>query len=133
MSQTIDHRVVEMKFDNKQFEAGAATTMTTLQKLKKSLDFSKIGDGFENINKASNKVDMAGLDKVISGIHNKFSALEVMAITTLGNITNSIVNSAKRWVSAFTIDPIKSGFQEYETQINAVQTILANTQKKEQT
>ena len=130
MSQTIDYRVVEMKFDNKQFESGAATTMSTLDKLKKSLDFSKIGDSFKNINKAADKVDISGLDKAINGVQSKFSALEVMAITTLGNITNSFVNSAKRWVSAFTIDPIKTGFQEYETQINAVQTILANTQKE---
>lgn len=130
MSQTIDHRIVEMKFDNKQFESNAATTMSTLDKLKKSLDFSKIGDSFKNINKAADKVDISGLDKAINGVQSKFSALEVMAITTLGNITNSFVNSAKRWVSAFTIDPIKSGFQEYETQINAVQTILANTQKE---
>lgn len=130
MSQTIDHRIVEMKFDNKQFESGAATTMSTLDKLKKSLDFSKIGDSFKNIDKAANKVDISGLDKAINGVQSKFSALEVMAITTLGNITNSFVNSAKRWVSAFTIDPIKTGFQEYETQINAVQTILANTQKE---
>lgn len=130
MSQTIDHRVVEMKFDNKQFESGAATTMSTLDKLKKSLDFSKVGDSFKNINKAANNVDISGLDKAIIGVENKFSALEVMAITTLGNITNSFVNSAKRWASAFTIEPIKSGFQEYETQINAVQTILANTQKE---
>lgn len=130
MSQTIDHRIVEMKFDNKQFESGAATTMSTLDKLKKSLDFSKIGDSFKNINKAANNVDISGLDKAINGVQSKFSALEVMAITTLGNITNSFVNSAKRWVSAFTIDPIKTGFQEYETQINAVQTILANTQKE---
>ncbi len=130
MSQTIDHRIVEMKFDNKQFESGAATTMSTLDKLKKSLDFSKIGDSFKNINKAADKVDISGLDKAINVVQSKFSALEVMAITTLGNITNSFVNSAKRWVSAFTIDPIKTGFQEYETQINAVQTILANTQKE---
>ena len=130
MSQTIDHRVVEMKFDNKQFESGAATTRSTLDKLKKSLDFSKIGDSFKNIDKAADKVDISGIDKAINGVQSKFSALEVMAITTLGNITNSFVNSAKRWVSAFTIDPIKSGFQEYETQINAVQTILANTQKE---
>ncbi len=130
MSRTIDERVVEMRFDNKQFEAGTKQTMGTLQKLKKSLDFSKVGESFKNIDAAANKVDMAGLGQTISGIHEKFSALEVVAITTLGNITNSIVNSAKNWVSAFTIDPIKSGFQEYETQINAVQTILANTQKE---
>ena len=75
MSQTIDYRVVEMKFDNKQFESGAATTMSTLDKLKKSLDFSKIGDSFKNIDKAANNVDISGLDKAINGVQSKFSAL----------------------------------------------------------
>ena len=56
-----------------------------------------------------------------------------MAVTTLANITNSAVNAGKNLVSAFTIDPIKTGLQEYETQINAVQTILANTQSKSTT
>ena len=60
----------------------------------------------------------------------RFSALEVMAITALQNITNSALAAGKNLVSAFTIDPIKSGFEEYETQINAVQTILANTSSK---
>lgn len=130
MSQTVDSRVVEMRFDNKQFESGVATTMTTLQKLKTSLNFSKVGDSFDVINKASNKVDMTGLDHAITGIQSKFSALEVAAITAISNITNSIVNAAKHWAAELTIVPIKSGFEEYETQINAVQTILANTQKE---
>lgn len=130
MSQEIDEKVVEMRFDNKQFEREASTTMTTLQKLKKHLDFSKVGDSFDAIDKASRKVDMNGLGSAITSIESKFSALEVMAITTLSNITNSVINAGKRWLSAFTIEPIKSGFQEYETQINAVQTILANTQKE---
>ena len=53
-----------------------------------------------------------------------------MAITALQNITNSALAAGKNLVSAFTVDPIKSGFEEYETQINAVQTILANTSSK---
>ena len=50
--------------------------------------------------------------------------------TALQNITNSALAAGKNLVSAFTVDPIKSGFEEYETQINAVQTILANTSSK---
>jgi cysteinyl-tRNA synthetase len=53
-----------------------------------------------------------------------------MAVTALANITNSAINAGKQLVSSLTIDPIKLGFQEYETQINAIQTILANTSSK---
>lgn len=71
---------------------------------------------------------MNGLANAVESVRLKFSALEVMAVTTLANITNSALNAGKKIISALTIDPIKTGFQEYETQIGAVQTILANTQ-----
>ena len=130
MSTTIDQRVVEMRFDNKHFESNVKTTMSTLDKLKQKLNLSGSAKGLEGISSAAKKVDMSGLSTGIDTVHAKFSALQVMGITALANITNSAVNAGKRMVSALTIDPIKTGFQEYETQINAVQTILANTQKE---
>ena len=130
MSTSVDERVVSMKFDNKQFESNAKVSMTTLERLKEKLNFSGAAKGLENVNSAAKNVNMAGLGNAVETVRVKFSALEVMAVTALANITNSAVNAGKRIVSALTIDPIKSGFQEYETQINAVQTILANTQSK---
>lgn len=130
MSKTIDERVVEMRFDNKQFESNVATSMSTLEKLKRSLKLDDAAKGLEGINTAARKVDMSGLGGSVDSIKAKFSALDVMAVTALANITNSAINAGKRVASALTIDPIKSGFQEYETQINAVQTILANTSSK---
>ena len=130
MSTTIDQRVVEMRFDNKHFESNVQTTMSTLDKLKQKLNLSGSAKGLEGISSAAKKVDMSGLSTGIDTVHAKFSALQVMGVTALANITNSAVNAGKRMVSALTIDPIKTGFQEYETQINAVQTILANTQKE---
>lgn len=130
MSKTIDQRVVEMRFDNKQFESNVSNTMSTIEKLKQSLRFKGATEGFQDISTAANKVNMTGLGGAVDAIHAKFSALQVMGVTALANITNSAVNAGKRIVSALTIDPIKTGFQEYETQINAVQTILANTQSK---
>ena len=128
MSTTIDERVVEMRFDNKQFESNVQTSLSTLDRLKKSLNLSGAAKGFDEIDSASKKVNMNGLANAVESVRLKFSALEVMAVTALANIINSALNAGKRIVSALTIDPIKTGFQEYETQIGAVQTILANTQ-----
>lgn len=130
MSTTVDQRVVEMRFDNRQFESNVSTTMSTLDKLKQSLNLSGATKGLENLNSASKHVNMSALGGAVETVQAKFSALEVMGVTALANITNSAVNAGKRIASALTIDPIKTGFQEYETQINAVQTILANTSSK---
>ena len=130
MSKTVDQRVVEMRFDNANFEKNVSTSMSTLDKLKKSLKFEDSAKGFENISKAAGRVDMGGLSNGIESVRLKFSALEVMAVTALQNITNSALNAGKKIAYALTIEPIKTGLQEYETQINATQTILANTQKE---
>lgn len=130
MSKQIDERVVSMKFDNKQFESNVATTMSTIDKLKQKLNFTGSAKGLENINSAAKNVNMTGLGAAVDTVGAKFSALEIVGVTALANITNSAVNAGKRIVKALTIDPIKTGFQEYETQINAVQTILANTESK---
>ena len=130
MSKTVDSRVVEMQFDNSQFERNVSTTMSTLDKLKQSLNFKGASKGLESIGTAANNVNMSGLGGAVDTVKMKFSALEVMGVTALANITNSAMNAGKRIASALTIDPIKTGFQEYETQINAVQTILANTESK---
>lgn len=130
MSTTIDNRVVEMQFDNKHFESNVKTTLGTLDKLKQSLNLSGASKGLENVSSAAKKCDLAPMSNAVETVRYKFSALEVMAVTALANITNSAVNAGKRILSALTIAPIKSGLQEYETQINAVQTILANTQSK---
>ena len=130
MSTTIDNRVVEMQFDNKNFESNVKTTLGTLDKLKQSLNLSGASKGLENVSAAAKKCDLAPMGSAVETVRYKFSALEVMAVTALANITNSAVNAGKRIASALTIAPLKSGLQEYETQINAVQTILANTQSK---
>lgn len=132
MSTTIDERVVEMRFDNKQFEQNIQTSLSSLDKLKKSLNLEGAAKGLETVNDAANKCsgNMSPLSNAVETVRVRFSALEVMAITALQNITNSALAAGKNLVSAFTVDPIKTGFEEYETQINAVQTILANTSSK---
>ena len=130
MSTEIEQRVVQMKFDNKQFESGTKTTMSTLDKLKEKLKFNNITDGFGKITQSAKNVDLSSISSGAEKVGIKFSALQTIAMTALSNITNSAVDAGKKLLSAFTIDPIKTGFQEYETQIGAIQTILANTKSK---
>lgn len=129
MSRAIDSRVVEMQFDNKQFEQNVSTSMSTLDKLKRSLNMEGASKGLENVGAAAKNCDMSGLSGAVETVRIKFSALEVMAVTALANITNSAINAGKKIVSALTIDPISDGFKEYETTMQAVQTTMAGTGK----
>ena len=130
MSKSIDQRVVEMQFDNRQFESNVKTSLSTLDKLKQSLNFKDAGKGFENISSAAKKVDMTGLGKTVDAVAVKFSSLQVVATTALANITNSVVNTGKSLVNSLTLEPVMTGFSEYELKLNSIQTIMANTASK---
>lgn len=130
MSRTIDERIVEMRFDNAQFEKNVATSMSTLDKLKKSLKFKDSSKSLEEIGRAANRVRFDGMIDGINTVNARFSYLQGTIQHQLNNIVDSCVMASKRMVSALTTQPIKDGFAEYETQMNAVQTILANTQKE---
>lgn len=130
MSTTVDERVVEMRFDNKQFESNVSASMSTIDKLKSKLSFKGAAKGLETLNTATKNINMNGLGQGIDTVNAKFSTLQVMGMTAIANLTNSAVNAGKKIVSALTIDPVMDGFREYETQLNAVQTILANTQSE---
>lgn len=130
MSTEIDEKVVEMRFDNRQFESGVQTTMSTLEKLKQSLNLTGATKGLENVGAAAKSVDMSGLGGAVDGIGLKFNAMYSIADQALRNITNSAMYYGKKIVNSLTIEPVKLGFKEYETQMGAIQTILANTQSK---
>ena len=127
MSKQVDQRVVEMRFDNQHFEKNVSTTMSTLDKLKQKLNFSGASKGLENLSASAKKIDMSGLAQGVQAVHNKFSALEVMGVTALANITNSAVNAGKRIVRSLTIDPVRTGWSEYELKMGSIQTIMAST------
>ena len=129
MSKEIDEKIVQMRFDNSNFESNVQTSLGTIGRLKQSLNFSNSSKSLENIGVAAKSVNMSPLSNAVETVTTKFSGLEVMAVTALANITNSAVNAGKRIVSALTIDPIKDGLSEYELQIKSVQTIMGNTGK----
>lgn len=152
---TIDERVVAMKFDNTQFKAKSQETIADLQKLESTIDSgatknlgSALGSTFSNalrvvdsstggilsslglIQKSASDVDMSGLSKGAEDATSKFSMLENIAVGALHNIGAKIADSGLNLAKAFTVQGAMDGFKEYELQINAVQTILGNTQSK---
>lgn len=130
MSREVDERVVEMRFDNEHFEKNVQTSMSTLDKFKQKLQFKNADKGFEDINKAAKNTDLSPLSKSADAVGIKFNAMTTMADQAMRNLTNSAMAYGKKIVSAFTIDPVKTGLQEYETKMNAVQVIKSNTRGK---
>ena len=130
MSREIDEKIVQMRFDNSNFESNVQTSLGTIDRLKRCLNFGDSSKSLDNISSAAKNVNMSPLANAVETVRSKFSGLEVVAITALANITNSAVNAGKKIVSALTIDPVKDGFSEYETQMNSIQTIMANTKSK---
>ena len=125
MSTTIDEKVVEMRFDNKQFESNVATSMSTLEKLKQKLNLSGASKGLEEINSAAKRVDMSGLGGAVDSVRARFSALDVVAVTALANITNSAVNAGKRLVASLSVDQVASGWQKFSDKTTSVATLVA--------
>lgn len=129
MSKEIEERVVEMRFDNQQFEAHAKESISTLEKLEKSLNLSGASKGLEEVEDAAKRCDLTPLSSSVESVKSSFSALEVMAVTALVNITNSAVNAGKSLVSSLTIDQVSAGWDKYADKTSAVQTIMAATAK----
>lgn len=129
MSSTIDNRVVSMGFDNKQFETGVKQSTESLDNLKKSLDLTKAVKGLSDLNAASRGFSLSHMANAIDTINNKLSAFGVVGFTVFQNLTNAAIDFGKKIVSSF-LAPAKQGFAEYELQLNAIQTVLANTESK---
>lgn len=127
MSKTVDTRVVEMKFDNKNFEANVSQSMSTLDKLKKALKLDGVAEGFEKIDKASGKVNLNPLQRACEKASEGFSGLEVVAVSALATITSQAVMAGERMIKALSVDQIMSGFNEYELKMGSTQTIMAAT------
>ncbi len=127
---SVDDRVVSMKFDNAAFERKLGDTLKSLDKLKQSLDFANSTRGMNELSNASKNFSMAGVASAVEGISGKFLALTTIGVTALATITSKAIESGARITQALSFGPVLEGFQEYETNMNSIQTILANTDSK---
>src|SRR3954451_23027169 len=117
-----------MSFENAKFASGVHSTLALLDKLKKSLQFPNAGKGLQGINAAANRTDLSHIGRGLDELKSKFGALRVTGIAVLAGIAGRAVSAGTQFVKSFTFQPIMDGLHEYQTNLNSVQTILANTQ-----
>lgn len=129
MSQEVDERVVEMRFDNAQFEKNVHQTMQSLEKLNDSLRLDGAEKGFEKISDASAKVDFDEMQGALDNLSGKFSAVEVMGVAALSHITRQAIDTGEKLVKSLSIDQVTSGWNKYAQKTASVQTIMNATGK----
>lgn len=151
---SVDSRILTMKFDNAQFQQGAATTLSTLEKLKASMNFGSVGDvatkalsgiqgvlgkfnamnpfsktteSLTELQSNANRFSLAPIEGAVTGISKSFVAMTTIAVTALSNIASQAISTGVQMAKSLTTDPISAGLHEYETTLNSIQTIMANT------
>lgn len=127
MSREVDQRVVEMRFDNAQFEKNTRESMKTLDRLQEKLQFKDVDKGFENIEKAQRNISFDEMEGALDTLKVKFNALDVIAVAALTNITNKIVDTGERLVKSLSVDQVASGWNKYTEKTSNVQTIMNAT------
>lgn len=127
MSSSVDNRVVAMKFDNAAFETNVAQTMSTLDKLKAALKFDGGTKGIADVEQAAKRMDFSPAGAAVDALSARFVAMSTVAITALANVTNRVIDMGIQMGKSLSLDQVLSGFSEYETNMNSIQTILANT------
>jgi tape measure domain-containing protein len=124
---TIDDKVVAMSFESSKFESGVSKAISALDKLKKSLDFPNAGKGLSSLSNAFKNFNLGRVGKGVDEVSHKLSSLRLVGIGVLSNLAAQAARTGLSLAKSLTLGPIIQGFQEYETGLNAVQTILSNT------
>ena len=125
MSQTIDNKVVELQFNNQDFEKNVSTSISTLDKLKAALKLDGVTSGLDNIRASSEKINFSGLSNALGTVSAKFSALDTIAFTALQNITNKAVDAGEKIVKSLSIDNVAAGWEKFGEKSMAVGTLSA--------
>lgn len=129
MSREVDQRVVELQFNNTNFEKNTKKSMDSIDRMMEKLQFKGAEKGFEKLDAAAEKVDFATMNRSLDTLQQKFSALDIMAATVLVNITNKAMNAGERLVKSLSVDQITSGWNKYAEKTSNVQTIMNATGK----
>lgn len=129
MGQEVDSRVVEMRFDNANFEKNTKHTISTIDRLMEKLQFKGAEKGFEKLDAAAENVDFAAMQTSLDRLESKFSSLNIVATTALVNITNKFVDAGEKLVKSLSIDQVASGWDKYTEKTSNVQTIMNATGK----
>lgn len=129
MSREVDSRVVEMRFDNENFEKNTKKTISSIDRLMEKLQFKGAEKGFEKLDAAAEDMDFTTMQRSLDTLENKFSSLNIVATTALVNITNKFVDAGEKLVKSLSVDQVMSGWDKYTEKTSNVQTIMNATGK----
>lgn len=129
MSKVVDERIVSMQFDNSGFEKNVSNTMSALDRLKHALKLDGASKGLNEVDAAAKKVNMSELGNSVETVSAKFSALQVVGVTALANITNSAVDAGKKLVKSLSVDQVSAGWDKYSAKMANMKTLMNATGK----
>lgn len=127
---TIDEQIVKLKMDNADFKSKVASSIDSLGTLKSSLNLDGATNSLQKLANTAKTVTFDKASESANTLQARFSTLSVAAGAAIGTLASRVTSAGMSMLKALTIDPILDGYHEYETQLNAVQTILANTKSK---
>lgn len=160
MGKSIENKVVSLELDDSKFTSRVDGVLRNVDRLKSGMNFKQSTDGLDNVGKAAQDASkqMGGIADGVKNINTSvvnnsttaaaatanvgaaakisstnFSMLAGAASVAMGNIASKALMAGGSVLSSFTFGPIMDGFREYENQLNAVQTIQANTFSKGET
>jgi len=125
MSETVDSKVVEMRFDNREFEKNVETSMSTLEKLRQALKFNDASKGFESIERAAGNTDISALSKAADEVGIRFNGMQVAAVTAISNIVTSAMNAGEKLIKSLSVDNISDGWEKFANKTTSVGTLIA--------
>lgn len=127
---TIDEKVVKLSVDDSKLESGTKRSISSLDRLKEALTFKDAEKGLENVTNAAKKVDLSPLSNGVENVSRQFNLLDVVAASTVFNITNRAIDAGERLIKSLSVDQISAGWEKFAEKTSAVQTIMAATSKE---
>ena len=130
MSNSIDKRIVQMECNNSGFQSKVQQTINSMKQLGESLKMKGATNGLSEVDRGIKGLIHSGLGSLgnnVDQVGGKFNAMAVVAATALSKVASAAVDTGSRLVKALTLDPVLTGFEEYETKMNSITTILTNT------
>lgn len=127
MSTEIENRIVQIQFNNKDFEKNASQTIDTLNRFEKSLQFEGAEKGFKTVEDAARKMDLSAAEASVNALTLKFSALQIAGIAAINKIVNYAMDAGGKLVKSLSLDQITGGFERYEQKLVSTRTIMNAT------
>lgn len=129
MASSIDNRVAQLTLENKQFEAAAAQSLKTVNKLDDAFKMADGVKGMKDLGNATKSVNVEGLLNSANKVRVQFVAMEEAARQLIRSVTHDIYQQGKSMVKSLTIDQVTSGWNKYTEKLSAVTTLMNATGK----